>query len=158
MEVKGSDSLSKACRNSSWSAWMCCTFGFLAAAIAADDDWHKPLAFPPDPKATRGFPAAEFCFCGAIALPTPAATHPPPENGSRQANQRQTRLLFLCQNKRTAFGPNSRVETKTSSSLSGSFYEHKLEVSVSGIRLWEGSVRRFRVRIRGTVPEVAQQT
>lgn len=34
-----SNLLSKACRNNSWSAWMSCMLGFLAAEIASLDDW-----------------------------------------------------------------------------------------------------------------------
>lgn len=64
--VESSHSLSKACRNNSWSAWMSCRLGFLAAAIAAEDDWYKPLAFPPEPKAAGWLPPAEPCLCGAI--------------------------------------------------------------------------------------------
>lgn len=64
---QNSDSLSKACRNNSWSAWMSCRLGFLAAAIAAEDDWYNPLAFPPEPKPIGWLPPEELCFCGAIA-------------------------------------------------------------------------------------------
>lgn len=69
---KSRDSLSKACRNNSWSAWISCRLGFLAAAIAAaEDDWYKPSAFPPEPKACGWLPPEELCFCGAIAAPHP---------------------------------------------------------------------------------------
>lgn len=66
--VANSDSLSKACRNNSWSAWMSCRLGFLAAAIAAEPDWYKPLAFPPPELTPAGWlpPEEEPGLCGAI--------------------------------------------------------------------------------------------
>lgn len=66
--VANSDSLSKACRNNSWSAWMSCRLGFLAAAIAAEPDGYKPLAFPPPELTPAGWlpPDEEPGLCGAI--------------------------------------------------------------------------------------------
>lgn len=66
--VASSDSLSKACRNNSWSAWMSCRLGFLAAAIAVELDWYTPLAFPPPELTPAGWLPAEEepGLCGAI--------------------------------------------------------------------------------------------
>lgn len=65
--VASGDSLSKACRNNSWSAWMSCRLGFLAAAIAAELDWYKPLAFPPpELNPAEWLPPEEPGLCGAI--------------------------------------------------------------------------------------------
>lgn len=58
-----SNLLSKACRNNSWSAWISCMLGFLAAAIEAEDGWwwYNPLGLPPEPK-----PTGWLCLWGAI--------------------------------------------------------------------------------------------
>lgn len=117
-DFQNRDSLSKACRNNSWSAWMCCRFGFLAAAIAAEDAWYKPLALPPDPNPTGGVPAAEFCFCGAIVPQKRLkASGTPPDSSPLPLSKQKKRVW-------------SKQPVRKSFSLRCSSYEHSVKVSV----------------------------
>lgn len=117
VELRSSDSLSKACRNNSWSPWVC-RFALLAAAIAAEDGWYSPLALPPDPKATRGFPAAEFCFCGAIA---------PQKRLTASVTAPDSSPLPLSKQKNRVW---SKQPVSKRFATSRSFHKHNVKVSV----------------------------
>lgn len=95
-----SNLLSKACRNNSWSAWISCMLGFLAAAIEAEDGWwwYNPLGLPPEPK-----PTGWLCLWGAITTVKKnkrkiKETLPPP-------NARWCKMIKKC-------GSSSFVKTK----------------------------------------------
>lgn len=61
--MTAANSLSKACRNNSWSAWMSCMLGFLAAEeeVEVEVVVEEEVEEEPNPK------PEELCFWGAIA-------------------------------------------------------------------------------------------
>lgn len=154
---QNSDSLSKACRNNSWSAWMSCRLGFLAAAIAAEDDWYNPLAFPPEPKPIGWLPPEELCFCGAIA---------PPEMIKKKLSHSQM-WSVVKKKKRKKLGSSSFVKTKEqrlqqTSRLGGAlltvhFKSRVWKFQSSVFDIGETTIQCFRSGLGFTVREVGER-